>query len=127
MFWKAKTRGRFKRPNIYMKQSLVNDWQWRPQTKIQPPKWIPKQSKKIKEELDTNTKQRDLVRARKIQYQRQDIDSIISRTLYETLSKAFSHSSHYLTYNWTKECPKIIFKIETNTCEQNRKQQMALV
>ena len=84
--------------------------------KIQPPKSIPKQSKKIKEELHTNTKQRDLVRARKIQYQRQDIDSIISRTLYETLSKSFSHSSHYLTYNWTKECPKNHF--------QNRNEHM---
>ena len=51
-------------------------------------------SKKIKGGLNTNTKRRDLVRARKIQYQRQDNDSIILWTLRETLSKAPSHSSH---------------------------------
>ena len=44
--------------------------------------------------FDTITKQRNLVRARKIQYQRQGNDSIIFNGHHKTLSKYPSHSSH---------------------------------
>lgn len=94
VFWKAKTRGRFKRP-IILHETKPNKWLTKRHNRIiQPPKWTHKQSKKIKGGLNTNIKRRDLVRARKIQYQRQDNDSIILWSLQETLSKCPSHSSH---------------------------------